>query len=310
VVGGWWLAKTTAGHLAISLSSTTHQPPTTKQVDERLPPSPPPAPDRPPVPPDASPRRLPLVGPLVSLGDATFFALRATLALGAIPLRFGELLTQFYRVLLGAVPIAILAGVAIGTVVWMQLRGVLQSVGGPGAVQYLPQGLSLTVVLVLGPVIAGLLTAARSGATLGAELGAMRLNEQIDALEVLGLSPMRELVAPRLAACMLALPVLTTFVVYLALGAGLLGELIGGSMTARQYVNECLRVLHLRDVVPAILKTVVYGYLIGLAGCWHGLNARGGTEGVGRAATGGVVSSLVGVLLAEIVLTRLIKLIF
>jgi len=69
-------------------------------------------------------------------------------------------------------------------------------------------------------------------------------------------------------------------------------------------------VLHLRDVAPAILKTVAYGYLIGLAGCWHGMNARGGTEGVGRAATGGVVYSLVGVLTAEIVLTRLIKLIF
>jgi phospholipid/cholesterol/gamma-HCH transport system permease protein len=271
----------------------------------------PPAPDRPPQPtPDGKPRRLALDAPFVHVGEATFFAFQATLALGAVPMRLGELLTQLYRVLIGAVPLAALAGVAIGAVVWMQLRGVLQSVGGPGAVQYLPQGLSLTVVLVLGPVIAGLLTAARSGATLGAELGAMRLNEQIDALEVLGLSPLRELVAPRLAACILALPVLTTFVVYLALGAGLVGEAVGGSMTARQYVNECLRVLHLRDVVPAILKTGVYGYLIGLAGCWHGMTARGGTEGVGRAATRGVVSSLVGVLSAEIVLTRLIKLIF
>jgi phospholipid/cholesterol/gamma-HCH transport system permease protein len=256
------------------------------------------------------PERPDLLAPLLRLGEATYFAFRATLALASLPLRLGELTTQFYRVLIGAVPLAVLAGVAIGAVVWMQLRGVLQSVGGPGAVQYLPQGLSLTVVLVLGPVIAGLLTAARSGATLGAELGAMRLNEQIDALEVLGLSPLRELVAPRLAACMMALPVLTTFVVYLALASGLLGELLGGSMTARQYVNECLRVLHLRDVVPAILKTAVYGYLIGLAGCWHGMNARGGTEGVGRAATRGVVYSLFGVLVAEIVLTRLLKLIF
>src|SRR5262249_47071663 len=206
---------------------------------------------------DAGPRRITSLDPLAALGDATYFALRATLALPAVVVRPGALLVQSCRVLLGAVRIAILAGVAIGTVVWMQLHGVLQSVGGPGAVQSLPQGLALTVVLVLGPVIAGLLTAARSGATLGAELGAMRLNEQIDALEVLGLSPLRELVAPRLAACMLALPVLTTFVIYLALGAGLLGEAIGGSMTARQYVNECLRVLHLRDVVPAILKTMV-----------------------------------------------------
>src|SRR5262249_42885410 len=98
--------------------------------------------------------------------------------------------------------------------------------------------------------------------------------------------------------------------VYLALGTGLLGEIAGGGMTARKYVNECLRVLYLSDVVPAILKTVVYGYLIGLAGCWHGMSTRGGTEGVGRAATRGVVSSLFAVLLAEVVLTRLIKLLF
>jgi phospholipid/cholesterol/gamma-HCH transport system permease protein len=254
--------------------------------------------------------RMPLLAPLAAIGEACYFALRATLALPWVVLRPGELLAQLYRVLAGAVPLGAVAGVAIGAVVWMQLRGVLQTVGGPGAVQYLPQGLSLSVVLVLGPVISGLLTGARTGAALGAELGSMRLTEQIDALEVLGLSPLRELVAPRVAACMLAMPVMTTFTVYLALGTGLVGEAAGGGMTARQYVNECLRVLYLSDVVPAVLKTVVYGYLIGLAGCWHGTNARGGTEGVGRAATRGVVSSLLGVLAAEVVLTRLIKLIF
>jgi phospholipid/cholesterol/gamma-HCH transport system permease protein len=251
-----------------------------------------------------------LLASLAAVGEASAFALRATAALPAVALRPNEVLVQLYRVLVGAVPLGVVAGVAIGAVVWMQLRGVLQTVGGPGAVHYLPQGLSLSVVLVLGPVISGLLTGARTGAALGAELGSMRQTEQIDALEVLGLSPLRKLVAPRVAACMLALPILTVFTVYLALGAGLVGELFGGGMTARQYVNDCLRVLDLKDVLPAIAKTMGYGYLIGMAGCWHGLNATGGTEGVGRAATRGVVSSLFGVLLAEVFLTRLIKLIF
>jgi phospholipid/cholesterol/gamma-HCH transport system permease protein len=121
---------------------------------------------------------------------------------------------------------------------------------------------------------------------------------------------LRELVAPRLLACMLALPVLTLFIMYLALGAGYLAEALGGSMTFRQYANECLRVLRLRDVIPATLKTVVFGYLVGLVGCWQGMNAEGGTEGVGRAATGGVVLSIFLVMVADVVLVKAIQVLF
>jgi phospholipid/cholesterol/gamma-HCH transport system permease protein len=247
---------------------------------------------------------------LEELGQAAYFALRATLALPAVVARPGELLAQVYRVLLGALPLGMTAGAAIGVVVWLHLRGALQSVGGPGAVQYLPQALSLAVVLEFAPIAAGLLVAGRSGASLGAELGSMRLTEQVDALEVLGLSPLRELVAPRIGACMIALPLLTLFIMYLALGCGYLAEALGGSMTMTQYVNECLRVLRLRDVIPATLKTTVFGYLIGVVGCWHGMNARGGTEGVGQAATGGVVVSIFLVLVADVVLVKLIQMLF
>jgi phospholipid/cholesterol/gamma-HCH transport system permease protein len=265
---------------------------------------------RPPVAPPPVLDDLPVVQHLQELGQAAHFAFRATLALPFAFRRPGELLAQLYRVLLGALPLAVTAGAAIGVVVWMHLRGALQSVGGPGAVQYLPQALSLAVVLEFAPIAAGLLVAGRSGASLGAELGSMRLTEQVDALEVLGMSPLRELVAPRLAACMLALPVLTLFIMYLALGCGYLAEAIGGSMTMTQYVNECLRVLRLRDVIPATLKTSVFGYLIGVVGCWFGMNARGGTEGVGRAATGGVVASIFLVLIADVVLVKMIQLFF
>src|SRR5262245_56181747 len=246
---------------------------------------------------------------LERLGLAAHFALRATLALPAALRRPGLLLGQLYLVLLGGLPLAATAGVAMGVVVWMHLRGALQSVGGPGAVQYLPQALALAVVLEFAPIAAGLLTAGRSGASLGAELGSMRLTEQIDALEVLGLSPLRELVAPRVVACMVALPLLTLFIAYLALGCGYLAEAVGGSMTATQYANECLRVLTLRDVVPATLKTVVFGYLVGLVGCHAGLSVHGGTEGVGRAATAGVVVSILLVLIADVVLVRIIQLV-
>jgi phospholipid/cholesterol/gamma-HCH transport system permease protein len=245
---------------------------------------------------------------LENFGRATHFAFRALLALPAALRRPGDLLVQLHQVLLGALPLGLTAGAAIGVVVWIHLRGTLQTVGGPAAVQYLPQALALAVTLEFAPITAGLLVAGRSGASLGAELGSMRLTEQVDALEVLGLAPLRELVAPRLLACVLALPLLTLFVGYLALGAGYLAEAVGGSLSWAQYTNEALRVLRLRDVVPATLKTAVFGYLIGVAGCYHGLHAEGGTEGVGRAATRGVVASIFLVLVADVVLVRAIQL--
>lgn len=244
---------------------------------------------------------------LERLGLATHFAWRATLALPTAFLRPGAVFTQLYQVLLGGLPLALTAGGAIGVVVWMHLRDALRGVGGPGAVHYLPQALSLAVTLELAPLTAGLLTAGRTGASLGAELGSMRLTEQVDALEVLGLSPLRELVAPRLLACLLALPLLTLFITDVALAAGYVAEALGGSMTWQQYVNECLRVLRLGDVVPAMLKTSVFGYLVGLVGCWKGLTARGGTEGVGRAATGAVVVSIFLVFVADVVLVKIIQ---
>jgi phospholipid/cholesterol/gamma-HCH transport system permease protein len=246
---------------------------------------------------------------LEGLGRAAHFAGRALETLPAALRRPRELLAQLHGVLLGALPLGLAAGCAIGGVVWMHLRGTLQTVGGPSAAKILPSALALAVVLEFAPLAAGLIVAGRSGASLGAELGSMRLTEQIDALEMLGLSPLRELVAPRLWACMIALPVLTLFIAYLALGTGYMAEAIGGSLSWTQYQTACLSPLTLRDVVPAVLKTVVFGLLIGVTGCWFGLTARGGTEGVGRAATRGVVASIFFVLVSDVVLVKVIQLV-
>jgi len=97
------------------------------------------------------------------------------------------------------------------------------------------------------------------------------------------------------------------FIAYLAIAAGYLAEGLGGSLSWTQYRSACLRVLTLHDAVPAVLKTVVFGYLIGISGCWFGMTAQGGTEGVGRAATRGVVVSLFLVLIADVVLVKLIQ---
>ncbi len=246
---------------------------------------------------------------LEGLGRAGHFAGRALWALPAALRRPRELLAQLHSILLGALPLGLAAGVAIGGVIWMHLRGTLQTVGGRPAVEYLPTALSLAVVLEFAPIAAGLIVAGRSGASLGAELGSMRLTEQIDALEMLGLSPLRELVVPRLLACMITLPVLTLFITYLALGTGYAAEAIGGSMSWTQYETRCLSPLTLGDVVPAVLKTVVFGLLIGVTGCWFGMTAHGGTEGVGQAATRGVVVSIFLVLVSDVVLVKIIQMV-
>lgn len=245
---------------------------------------------------------------LENIGHGSYFAIRALLSLPFALARPRDLLTQLYHVLLGALPLGLAAGAAIGVVIWMHLRGALLTVGGPGAERYVPQALSLAVVLELAPIAAGLVVAGRSGASLGAELGSMRLTEQIDALEVLGMAPLRVLVAPRLLACMIALPLLTVFILYTAMEAGYAAEALGGSLTWTQYRTEWMRNLTLRDAIPSVLKTVVFGYLIGVAGCYFGMKAEGGTEGVGRAATRGVVVSIFLVLVSDVVLVKLIQL--
>jgi phospholipid/cholesterol/gamma-HCH transport system permease protein len=250
-----------------------------------------------------------LFDPLERLGQFAYFSGRALAVTPSAFLRPRELARQLYAILIGALPLALTAGAALGAVVWMHLRGALVSVAGPGAIVYLPQAQALAVVLEFAPLGAGLIVAGRSGASLGAELGSMRLTEQIDALEVLGFSPLRELVGPRALACMLALPPLTVVIAYLAIGSGYLAEALGGSMTFTAYENATLGVLKLRDVIPAVLKTVVYGYLIGVTGCWFGMNATGGTEGVGRAATRSVVMSLFLVLASNVVLVKLVQVI-
>ncbi len=245
---------------------------------------------------------------LEQVGRYAAFALRALAALPGALARPGESLRQFYATLTGALPLATVAGLATGVVLWMHLRGVLARFGGTEAVQYLPTAIALAVTLEFAPLGAGLIVAGRSGASLGAELGSMRLTEQIDALEVLGRSALRELVGPRVLACVLALPLLTVFMDYLALLGSFAAEHLTSGVTWLQYRTACLEGLRFQDTLFATLKPLAFGYLVGVAGCYFGMNAAGGTEGVGRAATRGVVWSILSVLLANVVLVRIIQL--
>ena len=215
-------------------------------------------------------------------------------------------LKPLYGVLVGGLPLAAVAGLAVGVVIWVHTRGVLARTG-TGAVELLPTFLSAAVLLELAPIAAGLILAARTGASLGAEFASMKVSEQVDALELLGVSPVRHLVGPRVLACVLAGPLLHVLIAALAVGGGFLAESAGGQTTYLKYSTAVLRELRLNEVVPAGLKPLVFGLLTGATGCFLGLRAGGGSEGVGRAATDSVVACSLLVLLADVLLVGLIQ---
>jgi len=240
------------------------------------------------------------------LGRFSAFAVRAIPAAARALARPSWWLRPFHGMVVGALPLAIVTGVALGVVIWLHTRDVLAR-ASPGAVELLPTFLAAAVLLELAPVAAGLIVAARTGASLGAELASMRVGEQIDALELLGVSPLQRLIGPRVLACILAAPVLHILIAATAIASGYVAEVASGGMTLLKYQTAVMRELFLVDVLPAALKTLVFGLVVGLAGCFIGLTAGEGSEGVGRAATDSVVVCALLVLAMDVVLVGLIK---
>jgi phospholipid/cholesterol/gamma-HCH transport system permease protein len=218
--------------------------------------------------------------------------------------RPGEVIWQFEQVALKSLPIVVGAGVSFGLVAWLQTHRLLAAHGAEAS---LPSFLSVAVLVEIGPVLAGLLVAARMGAGLAAELAAMVGNEEIDARIVLGTDPVTTLVAPRAIACAVAVPLLTVIVDASALAGSLCAELLAGRTSAVLFGNRALLFLRMADIVPATLKTAVFGLLVALVACWTGLNADRSAEAVGRAAISGVVGAILAVFAANVVMVPLIQ---
>jgi phospholipid/cholesterol/gamma-HCH transport system permease protein len=216
----------------------------------------------------------------------------------------GEVIGQFEQVAVRSLPIVMGAGLSVGLVTWLQTHRLLVE---HGAESTLPSFLAAAVLVEIGPVLAGLLVASRMGAGLAAELGSMVLNEEIDARIVLGADPVPSLVAPRAMACALAVPLLTVILDAAALLGGLAAELAAGKLTAALFWSKSLVFLRLCDIIPATLKTVVFGLLVGLIACWTGLNSGRSAEAVGRAAIHGVVRAILAVFAANVVMVPLIQ---
>ena len=218
--------------------------------------------------------------------------------------RPGAVLAQFERVALGSLPLVGAAGASVGLVTWLQLRRLLVAYGIEAQ---LPSVLAAAVLVETGPMLASLMVAGRLGAGLAAELGSMNLTEELDALAVLGAPAVPTLVGPRVLACALAVPLLTVLIDASALAGGLAAELAGGTLSVQAYGQRALDFIRLSDIIPATLKTAVFGAIIGLVGCRTGLTADRSTEAVGRAATRGVVRSMLAVFAANVLLVPLIQ---
>lgn len=246
-----------------------------------------------------------MIEPLEQLGRFVDFAFRVVLAIPRAAFgRPGEVVRQFERVAWGSLPIGIAAGLSVGLVTWIQNHRLLAQYGAEAA---LPSVLAVAVLVEVGPMLAGLVVAGRMGAGLAAELSSMTLTEEVDALIVMGAAPLPRLVAPRALACALAVPLLTVVLDAAAIVGGMAAELAAGSLSAQFFWQKSLEFLRLSDVIPATLKTGVFGFLVGLVACWTGLNAHRSTEAVGRAATRGVVRSMLAVFAANIVMVPLIQ---
>jgi phospholipid/cholesterol/gamma-HCH transport system permease protein len=179
-----------------------------------------------------------------------------------------------------------ITGFIIGLVLTLQTRPTLMEFG---AVSWMPSMVSISIVREVGPIITALVCAGRIGSGIGAELGSMRVTEQIDAMEVSGTNPFKFLVVTRVLAVTLMLPLLVIIGDFIAIFGSFLVENVKGSVSFTLYFNQVFDALEFGDIIPATIKTFFFGLAIGIVGCFKGYNCEKGTEGVGKAANSAVV---------------------
>jgi phospholipid/cholesterol/gamma-HCH transport system permease protein len=164
----------------------------------------------------------------------------------------------------------------------------------------------LSITRELGPVLAGLMVAGRIGASIAAELGTMRVTEQIDALTTLSTNPYKYLIAPRLIAATLTLPILVLIADIIGVFGGFLVSVYRLDFNAANYLSQTWKYLEWRDVSSGLYKAAAFGFIIALLGCYHGFHSKGGAQGVGAATTNAVVSASILILIANYLLTGIL----
>lgn len=223
---------------------------------------------------------------LLDIGELSQFAGHFFLEVTKRPFEFKEFLRQCYNMGNRSLLLVAVTGFIIGLVFTLQSRPTLQEFG---AVSWMPSMVSISIIREIGPIITALICAGRIGSGIGAELGSMRVTEQIDAMEVSGTNPFKYLVVTRILATTLMLPILVLFGDAIALYGSYLVENTKGNVSFLLYFNKVAEALEFGDLIPATIKSFFFGFAIGLVGCFKGYNCKKGTAGVGLAANSAVV---------------------
>lgn len=218
------------------------------------------------------------------------------------PYEVGLLMEQLFQLGVRSLTITNITLLFTGMVLAIQTA---YSLGAYGGKSLIGDVLALSVVRELGPVLVALMVAGRVGAGITAELGSMKVTEQVDALRALAASPVKKLVVPRVFALVLVVPMLTIIADAIALFGGMLMAVLEIGQTRTYFLSHALLALRVQDIFSGVGKTFFFALFIGVIACYNGLNARGGADGVGKATTSTVVVSSISVIISDFFLTKL-----
>ena len=240
------------------------------------------------------------LGFLAAAGRLAIFAGLALATALTPPFYFRAILLEMVNIGYFSLPVVGLTAVFTGMVLALQSYTGFSRFSAEGAVATV---VVLSVTRELGPVISALMVAGRVGAAIAAEIGTMRVTDQIDALTTLSTDPLRYLVLPRLLAGIITLPVLVVIADIIGVFGGYLVGIYKLGFNPEAYLNRTQQYLETNDVVSGLVKAAVFGFIVALMGCYHGYHSRGGAEGVGQATTHAVVSASILILVVDYLIT-------
>ena len=236
-----------------------------------------------------------------AIGRLSLFALEATSHCARPPFYPRLLLRQMVEIGFYSLPVVGLTGLFAGMVLALQSYTGFSRFSAESTI---PTVVVLSITRELGPVLAGLMVAGRVGAAMAAEIGTMRVTEQIDALTTLSTNPHKYLIVPRLVAGFLMLPFLVLVADIIGVFGGYLVSIYKLGFNPEAYINNTFEYLEAMDVGSGLVKAAVFGYLIALMGCYHGFHSKGGAQGVGKATTNAVVTGAILVLIFNYIITE------
>lgn len=223
------------------------------------------------------------------------------------PFYVGRLLEQIVQLGVGSLSITLVIGFVTGLVMTLQFGYGLQKFGGT---LYVPAIVSLSLLRELAPIFTSLLIAGRIGSGISAEIGAMNVTQQVDAIRALGTSPIRVLVVPRVLASVISLPLLATLSGFVGILGGLIIAYLEFNMPFGFYINKVLNTITLSDVFGSMIKCAFFGLVISILACYRGFQTREGTRGVGIATTWVVVRASIVILISDFFLSKILILLF